>query len=187
MNVVETPLEGVLVLEPRVFRDDRGHFLETFNEERFASFGLPTHFRQDNHSRSRRGAIRGLHYQLRRPQGKLITVIRGAIFDVAVDIRVGSPTFGRWFGVKISDEEPRQLWIPPGFAHGFCALSDVVDVVYKCTDVYVPDDEGGVLWSDPAIGIDWPVRDPLLSPKDARFAGLDRARGDLPQYSKNRG
>lgn len=182
MIVAETSLPGVLLLQPRVFRDDRGFFLESFNAERFAAHGLPTAFVQDNHSRSRANVLRGLHYQLRRPQGKLVTVIRGAIFDVAVDIRVGSPTFGRWTGVTMSDDDPRYLWIPPGFAHGFCALSDTADVVYKCTDVYAADDDRGVLWSDPTIAVQWPVAAPILSPKDQQYALLDPARTDLPRY-----
>ena len=180
MKVHPSTLPGVVVIEPRVFRDDRGFFLESFNAPRFATFGLPEVFLQDNHSRSQRGVLRGLHYQLRRPQGKLVGVVRGAVFDVAVDIRVGSPHFGKWFGTVLREEEPRYLWIPPGFAHGFCVLSDVADFVYKCTDVYVPDDERGVLWSDPAIGIEWPVEHPLLSEKDQRFPGLTGPGAELP-------
>lgn len=183
MKVTETTLPGVLHIEPRIFRDDRGFFLESFNTERFAAHGLPASFAQDNHSRSQGRVLRGLHYQLRRPQGKLVGAVRGRIFDVAVDIRVGSPTFGRWTGMMLDGESPSYLWIPPGFAHGFCACSDTVDVVYKCTDVYVPDDEHGVLWSDPAIGIEWPVADPILSPKDQRYAPLDPARTDLPRFT----
>jgi dTDP-4-dehydrorhamnose 3,5-epimerase len=182
VNVIETALPGVLEIEPAVFRDERGFFLEQFNEERFVDRRLPTHFRQDNHSRSRRHVLRGLHYQLRRPQGKLVCVIRGTIFDVAADVRRGSPTFGKWYGVTLSDEEPRCLWVPPGFAHGFCALSDEVDVVYKCTDVYVPGDEGGVSWNDAALAIDWPVKTPILSPRDRQFLPLSLERADLPVY-----
>ena len=183
MRIVETPLPGVVVIEPRVFRDDRGFFLEAFNAGRFAQHGLPTVFQQDNHSHSVKGVLRGLHYQLRRPQGKLVTVIRGRVFDVAVDIRKGSPTFGKWYGAVLSDEEPRYLWIPPGFAHGFCTLSDVADVVYKCTDVYAPDDDRGVLWSDSFIGIEWPIDAPLLSDKDRRMERLTETRTDLPEYA----
>lgn len=183
MKVHETSLPGVLLIEPRVFRDDRGFFLESFRDERFAEHGLPTHFRQDNHSRSSRGVLRGLHYQLTRPQGKLVTAIRGELFDVAVDIRVGSPTFGQWFGCTLSGDDPRYLWIPPGFAHGFCVLSDVADFTYKCTDVYVPSDEGGVMWDDPAVGIEWPIAAPLLSPKDERYAPLSASRADLPRFT----
>ncbi len=182
MKVVETSLPGVLTIEPRVFRDERGFFLESFNAERFADAGLPTVFRQDNHSHSVKGVLRGLHYQLRRPQGKLVSVVRGRVFDVAVDIRRGSPSFGRWYGTVLSEEEPRYLWIPPGFAHGFCTLSDSADFVYKCTDVYVGDDDRGVLWSDPSIGIQWPVSNPVLSEKDQRMAALSATRTDLPLY-----
>ena len=180
MRILPTTLPGVLTIEPRVFQDDRGFFLEAFNADRFASHGLPQLFRQDNHSRSTRGVLRGLHYQLRRPQGKLVSVIRGSVFDVAVDIRRGSPTFGRWYGTVLREEEPKQLWIPPGFAHGFCTLTDVADFVYKCTDVYVPEDDRGILWSDPAIGIEWPVRDPLLSDKDRRLPCLADPAAELP-------
>ena len=182
MKVIGTSLPGVLVIEPRIFRDDRGFFLESFNAERFAAHGLPTAFRQDNHSHSIRGVLRGLHYQLRRPQGKLVSVLRGRVFDVAVDIRRGSPTFGKWHGEILSSEEPRSLWIPPGFAHGFCTLSDVADFVYKCTDVYDADDDRGVLWSDPAIGIDWPIDAPVLSTKDHRLPALSTLRDELPEY-----
>jgi len=185
VKVERTELPEVLVLEPRLFRDDRGFFYESFNVETFARHadeGLPAGFVQDNHSRSTEGVLRGLHYQLHRPQGKLVTCVRGTIFDVAVDIRVGSPTFGRWAGVTLDGDAPRYLWIPAGFAHGFCTLSPVADVIYKCTELYDASDEHGVLWSDDAIGISWPVRDPLLSPKDRRNAGLDPARMDLPRY-----
>ena len=182
MKVHRTVLPGVLVVEPRVFRDERGFFLETFNSDRFASNGLPELFRQDNHSQSRRDVLRGLHYQLRRPQGKLVGVVRGTVFDVAVDIRRGSATFGQWYGAVLREDEPRYLWIPPGFAHGFCTLSDVADVVYKCTDVYVPEDDRGILWSDPSIGIEWPVANPLLSDKDRRLPRLDDPSAELPVF-----
>lgn len=187
MRIEQTELPGVLVLEPRLFRDDRGFFYESFNAEVFARHadeGLPTAFVQDNHSRSSERVLRGLHYQLERPQGKLVTCVNGAIFDVAVDIRVGSPTFGRWTGVTLSGDAPRYLWIPPGFAHGFCTLTPVADVIYKCTELYAPADEHGVLWSDETIGIAWPVRDPLLSQKDQRYTGLDPARTNLPRYAR---
>jgi dTDP-4-dehydrorhamnose 3,5-epimerase len=180
--VRDTDLPGVKIVEPRVFRDDRGFFLESFNAGRFTEHGLPTSFVQDNHSRSARDIVRGLHYQLRQPQGKLVRVVRGAIFDVAVDIRVGSPHFGRWTGVELSDENLRMLWIPPGFAHGFAVLSDVADVTYKCTALYAPDDDFGVLWSDPALNIDWPVAAPVLSEKDTRYRPLSADRHDLPTY-----
>ena len=182
MKVCATSLPGVVVIEPRVFSDERGFFLETFRDEHFAAYGLPTAFRQDNRSRSRRGVLRGLHYQLTRPQGKLVGVTWGEIFDVAVDIRRKSPDFGRWFGVTLRADEPRLLWIPPGFAHGFCVLSREAEVSYKCTDVYVPSDEGGVLWSDDSIGISWPIQDPIVSEKDQQFPRLNLERLDLPLY-----
>ncbi len=187
MKIHKTDLPDVLLIEPRVFRDDRGFFYEAFNADVFAEHaadGLPTRFVQDNHSRSTERVLRGLHYQLVRPQGKLVTCVRGTIFDVAVDIRVGSPTFGRWTAATLSGDEPRYLWIPPGFAHGFCVLSPVADVIYKCTEPYVADDDRGVLWSDQRIGIVWPVSEPLASPKDQRYAGLDPSRPDLPRYDQ---
>lgn len=182
MKVVSTSLPGVLEIEPRVFKDDRGFFLESFNERRFGEHQLPTAFRQDNHSRSRGGVLRGLHYQFRRPQGKLVAVIRGSIFDVAADVRPESPTFGKWHGVVLSDEEPRHLWIPPGFAHGFLVLSDIADVVYKCTELYDPADERGVMWNDPVLGVDWPNTDPILSAKDQLYPPLSLNRSDLPSF-----
>jgi dTDP-4-dehydrorhamnose 3,5-epimerase len=183
VNIVATELPGVVVIEPRIFRDDRGFFLESFHDERFAEAGLPSSFRQDNHSRSRRNVIRGLHYQLEHPQGKLVTCMFGEVFDVAVDIRVGSPTFGKWTGTMLRGDEPRYVWIPGGFAHGFCAVSAVADITYKCTDIHHPEDDRGILWNDPSIGVRWPVDDPLISPKDAGHRTLDRARGDLPAYA----
>jgi dTDP-4-dehydrorhamnose 3,5-epimerase len=187
VRIEQTTLPGVLVLVPRVFRDDRGFLYELFNTDLFAQHaadGVPTTFVQDNHSRSTERVLRGLHYQLGRPQGKLVTCVRGTIFDVAVDIRVGSPTFGRWTGLTLTGDDPRSVWIPAGFAHGFCTLSPTADVIYKCTDVYVPGDDRGVLWSDETIGITWPVRDPILSAKDQRLARLDPARADLPRYAQ---
>lgn len=182
MQLIETSLPGVVLVEPTVFQDDRGFFLETFNAERFKALGLPTTFLQDNRSRSRRGVLRGLHYQLRHPQGKLVGVTRGSVFDVAVDIRRGSPTFGRWTSVVLTDECPRFLWIPPGFAHGFCALSETVELSYKCTELYDPADDRGVLWNDARIGVDWPIASPALSPKDSRLPPLDPNRADLPVF-----
>ena len=187
MKVQQTDLPGVLVLEPRVFRDERGFIYEAFNTEvfaRHAAEGLPTAFVQDNHSRSTEGVLRGLHYQLRQPQGKLVTCVRGTIFDVAVDIRVGSPTFGKWTGLTLSGDDPCYVWIPAGFAHGFCTLSPVADVMYKCTALYAAEDDHGVLWSDETIGISWPLGHPTLSAKDQRHARLDPARADLPRYSR---
>ena len=182
MKVLPTRLPEVVILEPRVFRDDRGLFREVHRDEVFRAAGLPDQFRQDNHSRSRRDVLRGLHFQLSRPQGKLVTAIRGSVFDVAVDIRVGSPRFGQWVGVTLTEEEPRALWIPPGFAHGFCAVSAVADVLYKCTDVYVPSDEKGIIWCDSTIGIEWPVENPILSLKDQQYPSLDEQRSNLPRY-----
>ena len=183
MKVHRTPLPGVVVVEPSVFRDERGFFVETYNDERFARHGLPHAFRQDNHSRSHGGVLRGLHYQLARPQGKLVTVIRGAIFDVAADVRTGSPTFGQWYGVTLDADDPRALWIPPGFAHGFCALSDVADIVYKCTELWDANDDRGIIWSDATLGIDWPVASPILSRKDAALPALATGSALLPHYA----
>lgn len=181
MKVTETTLPGVLLIEPNVFRDQRGLFWETYHAERYAKFGIPTGFTQDNSSRSVRHTLRGLHYQLHRPQGKLVWVTRGEVFDVAVDIRRGSPQFGRWVGVTLSGDNPRQLYIPPGFAHGFCVTSESADFAYKCTDVYVPGDERGLLWNDPELGIQWPIAEPLLSEKDRGFPMLKKAPPhDLP-------
>jgi len=180
MNVAPTDLPGVIVLEPRVFEDPRGFFFESYHAERYARAGLPEHFVQDNHSRSIPGALRGLHYQLRHPQGKLVRVLRGAIWDVAVDIRRGSPTFGRWVGVELSADNKRQLYVPPGFAHGFCVPTEESEVEYKCTAFYVSEDERGIAWNDPALGIAWPITTPLLSDKDRAFPRL--AMADLPEY-----
>lgn len=166
MNVVDTPLSGLKVIEPRVFEDARGFFLETFNAGRYAALGVPADFVQDNWSRSQKGTLRGLHFQHPKGQGKLVWCPRGAVWDVAVDVRTGSPTFGKWFGLELSEANKKQLWIPPGFAHGFCVLSDVADFVYKCTELYAPDCEQSVRWDDPAIGVEWPVKEPLLSKKD---------------------
>lgn len=172
MKFIQTGLPGVLLIEPDVFRDARGFFLETFHARKYREGGIPYDFVQDNHSRSQRGTLRGLHAQLRRPQGKLVRAVKGEIFDVAVDIRKGSPTFGKWVGATLSEENFRQLFIPPGFAHGFCVLSEIAEVEYKCTDFYDKADEIGVLWS--SAGIDWPVKEPLLSPKDAALPRLDQ-------------
>ena len=184
MNVLETTLPGVLLIEPDVFGDVRGFFLETWNRERYLAAGFPdVGFVQDNHSRSTRGVLRGLHFQLEHPQGKLVQVVRGAVFDVAVDIRVGSPGFGHWVGYELNEDNHRQLWIPPGFAHGFCVLSEVCDFAYKCTDFYRAADEGGVLWNDSDIGIDWPIQSPALSAKDARLPCLSEIpKAKLPAY-----
>lgn len=184
MKVTETPLPGVLLLEPKVFRDERGFFTETFSTRALEGSGVPREFLQDNHSRSARGVLRGLHYQLQSPQGKLVHAARGRIFDVAVDIRVGSPHFGGWHGVELSDENLASLWIPPGFAHGFCVLSDVADVIYKCTTLYDPASDRGIAWNDPRIGIEWPLSDLIISAKDSRYANLRDDYSSLPHYSE---
>jgi len=178
MKVVDTALPEVKLIEPAVFGDDRGFFMESWNAAAFARAGLDLGFVQDNHSRSARGVLRGLHYQLRQPQGKLVRVVRGAVFDVAVDIRRSSPNFGRWVGVTLSEVNKRMLWVPPGFAHGFLSLEDGTEFLYKCTDFYAPDDEHSLLWSDPALAIDWPLDEigtPQLSGKDAQAPGLHDA------------
>ena len=167
MKVIETALPGVLIIEPKVFGDHRGFFLETFQVDRYREIGIELPFVQDNHSRSQRGVLRGLHFQKTRPQGKLVSVSRGAVYDVAVDIDPSSTTYGKFVGVELNDENHWQLWIPPGYAHGFCVVSDVADFQYKCTDFYFPADEGGLLWNDPDVGIPWPITEPQLSAKDA--------------------
>jgi dTDP-4-dehydrorhamnose 3,5-epimerase len=170
MNIIETGVRDVLILEPKVFGDARGFFMESWNRKTFASLGLDLDFVQDNHSRSQMGVLRGLHYQLTQPQGKLVRVVSGAVFDVAVDLRKSSPSFGQWAGVVLSAENQRIFWIPPGFAHGFLTLSDTADFLYKATDFYAPADERVLLWNDPDLAIDWPLADigtPQLAAKDA--------------------
>jgi dTDP-4-dehydrorhamnose 3,5-epimerase len=179
MRILNTDLPGVLLVDPDLFRDPRGYFLETFHERKYRESGIAHSFVQDNQSRSTRGTLRGLHAQLRKPQGKLVRALQGEIFDVAVDIRPGSPTFGKWTGAKLSADDFRQMFIPPGFAHGFCVLSDVAEVAYKCTDFYDRSDEIGLRWNDPAVGIAWPIRDPLLSDKDAALPTLAELRPRL--------
>ena len=168
MQVIDTPIPDVKLIEPRVFGDPRGYFLEAWNERLFAAAGIDDTFVQDNHSRSAKGVFRGLHYQLNVPQGKLVRVTNGAVFDVAVDIRASSPTFGKWVGYELSAANHRMLWIPPGFAHGFLTLQDNTDFLYKCTALYHPEFDRSVRWNDPAIGIEWPVSEanPTLSAKD---------------------
>jgi len=174
MNVVKTKLHDCVIIEPKVFGDERGFFLETFQAERYADLaGITLSFVQDNHSRSSKAVLRGLHYQKTKPQGKLVRVVRGEVYDVAVDIRQGSPTFSQWEGVILSEENKRQFWVPPGFAHGFLVLSDTADFEYKCTDYYDPSDEGSILWNDSDLNIPWPIDNPLLSNKDA---SADRLR-----------
>jgi dTDP-4-dehydrorhamnose 3,5-epimerase len=175
MNILTTGLPGVLIIEPTLFGDERGFFVETFQVDRYREqAGIEQAFVQDNHSRSRRGVLRGMHAQKRNPQGKLVRVARGEVYDVVVDIDARSPTFGKWEAVVLSDDNARQLWIPPGYAHGFLVLSEVADFEYKCTAYYEPEDEIGVVWSDPAIAIPWPVTDPIVSAKDRALPTLDR-------------
>ncbi len=176
MRVQETTLPGVKVIEPKIFGDHRGFFLETYNYERYRDAGIEQKFVQDNHSKSTKGVLRGLHYQLINPQDKLVWCIRGAVWDVAVDVRKGSETFGKWFGVELDAESKRQILVPKGFAHGFVVLSDEAEVIYKCTDVYNPKGEGGIIWNDPAVGIEWPITDVTLSEKDAILPALAEAQ-----------
>ncbi|MDB4151147.1 dTDP-4-dehydrorhamnose 3,5-epimerase [Pseudomonadales bacterium] len=167
MKVSHTSLKDCVIIEPRVFGDERGFFLETFQAVRYKQeAGIDLAFVQDNHSRSARGVLRGLHFQKTKPQGKLVRVVRGEVYDVAVDVRKGSPTFGEWEGVILSEDNKKQFWVPPGFAHGFVVLSDTADFEYKCTDYYDPSDEGSILWSDPDLDIPWPIANPGLSVKD---------------------
>ena len=174
MNIIETALPGVLIIEPRVFGDARGFFMETWNAGAFAAAGLDLAFVQDNHSRSQKGVLRGLHFQIPGPQGKLVRVTSGAVFDVAVDLRASSPTFGRWTGVELSSDNKRMFWVPEGFAHGFLTLEDNTDFLYKCTAPYAPHSEHTLAWDDPAVGIDWPDLGmaPIISDKDTRGASL---------------
>jgi dTDP-4-dehydrorhamnose 3,5-epimerase len=168
MKATPTSLPGVFLIEPKVFRDSRGFLFESWNEREFERAGIRARFVQDNHSRSEKGVLRGLHYQIRQPQGKLVRVTEGEIFDVAVDLRRSSPTFGRWDGARLSAQSKAMLWIPAGFAHGFCVLSDFAEVLYKATDFYAPEHERSIAWNDPELAIDWPFSGaPVLSPKDA--------------------
>jgi len=182
MRVETTLLPGLLVIEPGVFADERGLFFESFQRQRYAEAGIKEEFVQDNLSRSANGVLRGLHFQVRRPQAQIVTVVRGRIFDVAVDLRRGSVTFGKWYGRELSDEGPRQLYMPAGFAHGFCVLSEITDLHYKVTQFYESGDEGGVLWNDPDLAIDWPLRDPRLSARDAAYPRLrELTEAQLPR------
>jgi dTDP-4-dehydrorhamnose 3,5-epimerase len=172
MNIIPTDIPDVLIIEPKVFGDERGFFFESYNERQWEEkTGLRTLFVQDNHSRSAKGVLRGLHYQIRQPQGKLVRCVLGEVFDVAVDLRQNSPTFGKWSGALLSAENKRQMWVPEGFAHGFLVLSDAAEFLYKTTDYYAPENERGILWNDPELGIDWPIEgEPVLSKKDAEAA-----------------
>jgi dTDP-4-dehydrorhamnose 3,5-epimerase len=178
MQFVPTRIPDVVLIEPRTFRDDRGYFLETWQQAKFAAADIPFHFVQDNHSRSRQWTLRGLHYQTRQSQGKLVRVTRGAAFDVAVDLRRSSSTFRQWVGEELDDRANRMLWVPQGFAHGFLALTDEVDFLYKCTDFYAPEYERTIRWNDPGIGIEWPLPrgvTPLLAAKDDAAGGVENA------------
>ena len=180
MRVTPTDIPGVLVIEPDVYRDGRGFFVETYQAERYHQHGVDGVFVQDNHSRSIGGTLRGLHLQVRRPQGKLVRVTEGEVFDVAVDVRRGSPTFGQWVSVTLSADNFKQCYIPPGFAHGFCVLSPVAQVEYKCKDFYDAGGEVGIAWNDPALAIASPVREPVLSPRDLRHPTLAEVTAELP-------
>lgn len=187
MKVTALDIPGVLLIEPDVFRDQRGLFFETYHCQRYGEAGLPEQFVQDNFSRSVRGTLRGLHYQEPHAQGKLVMVVEGAVYDVVVDIRKGSPTFGRWYGAELSAENSRQLYVPPGCAHGFCVTSAQAGFVYKCTEFYSPTDERGIMWNDPALAIAWPVTTPLLSRKDQAYGTLAAMDAQLPRYRPSTG
>jgi dTDP-4-dehydrorhamnose 3,5-epimerase len=181
MEQLETRLDGLVLLAPRVFGDERGFFVETYRESEWSRYGIPTGFVQDNHSRSRKGTLRGIHFQTHPGQGKLVRCARGSVFDVVVDLRRGSPTFGEWEGVVLDDERHHQLWIPVGFGHGFCVLSDIADFAYKCTNVYDPATEAGFRFDDPEVGIQWPDLDPLVySERDREAPRLSEIADELP-------
>lgn len=186
MKIMKLAIPGLLIIEPDIFGDQRGLFMETWNAKRYRDAGLDAEFVQDNLSYSSYGVLRGLHYQQPDSQGKLVYVLQGRVYDVAVDIRVGSPSFGQWHGVELSAENKRQFYIPEGFAHGFYVLSETALFAYKCTDYYNPQAEGGIMWNDPGLNIDWPVKDPVLSDKDRKYPPLkDIKINALPQWSKN--
>ena len=187
MKVINTKIPDLKIIEPEVFGDERGFFLETFQKQRYSDLlGIDDDFVQDNMSRSKKGILRGLHYQMNHAQGKLVSVLQGAVFDVAVDIRKGSPTFGQWLGVELNSDNKRQFWVPKGFAHGFLVLSDSADFSYKCTDYYHPESEISIAWNDKDIGIDWPLlANPILSKKDQNFLHLAKIRNNhLPIYGE---
>ncbi len=186
MNLTKTPLDGLLLLEPKILGDERGYFFETYNERLYQANGIALRFVQDNESYSHLGILRGLHYQLKHPQGKLVRVVNGEVFDVAVDIRQGSPSYGKWYGVRLSGKNKHQFYIPPGFAHGFCVLSETAEFLYKCTDFYYPEDEYGIRWDDPALQIQWPLPiTPTLSQKDQALPLLKDVNPErLPQFSR---
>jgi dTDP-4-dehydrorhamnose 3,5-epimerase len=181
VRIEKTGLEGLLLIEPRRFGDERGFFLESFHQNRYREAGITDQFVQDNHSRSAQGVLRGLHFTVKKPQAQIVTVMRGRIFDVAVDLRAGSPTFGRSFGLELSEDGPRQIYMAGGFAHGFCVLSEMADLHYKVSQYYDPADEGGLLWNDPDVAISWPMAAPLVSGRDAAYPTLRKLeRDDLP-------
>ena len=181
MKVITTNIAGILLLKPDVYKDQRGFFIETYTEEKYLQEGIEKRFVQDNYSHSKRNVLRGLHYQLKKPQGKLVRVVKGAVFDVALDIRLSSPTFGCYFSTILDDQDFHQLYLPPGIAHGFSVISETADFEYKCTDYYNPGDEGGILWNDSDLDIKWPVKNPILSPSDQSFPCLSAiAREELP-------
>ena len=182
LKIEPAEIPDVLLVTPHVFKDDRGFFMETWHERKFREQGLDLRFVQDNHSKSRRGTLRGLHFQNPHPQGKLVRVVVGAVYDVAVDIRRGSPTFAKWVGAELSAENKLSLYVPPGFAHGFCVLSDAAEFVYKCADFYAPEHEHGIIWNDPQIAIQWPIADPILSEKDAGYPTLAECEEALPDF-----
>lgn len=173
LEVIKEPIPGLLIIKPRVFKDERGFFMETWQSVRYKDIGINKYFVQDNWSRSTKGVLRGLHFQIEHPQGKLVSVRSGKVFDVAVDIRKNSSTFGQWYGEVLSDENHLQMYVPPDFAHGFCVLSETADFVYKCTDYYYPNDEGGILWNDKDLGIKWPLKDPIVSEKDNELGSFE--------------
>ncbi len=175
MNVTESRLKGVYLIKPKVFEDSRGFFLETYNQNRYAQHGIDVNFVQDNYARSTRGILRGMHYQIKQGQDKLVSVPQGEVFDVVVDLRKDSPTFGQWEGFELSSKNKHQLFVPIGFAHGYCVISDIAEFMYKCSNFYYPEDEGGLIWNDPKVGIRWPIEDPILSEKDQNHPLLDKA------------
>jgi dTDP-4-dehydrorhamnose 3,5-epimerase len=184
MKIITCHLDGILLIEPSIFEDDRGFFLESFEEKRYREVGIAEKFVQSNHSRSRKNVLRGMHFTRRKPQAQLLTVLHGVIFDVVVDLRNGSPSFGRWFGEQLGDGKPRQIYMPHGFAHGFCVLSDWADVHYKVSQRYNPHDEGGLIWNDPEVAIDWPISAPIMSRRDAQYALLKNLSSEqLPSFA----
>jgi dTDP-4-dehydrorhamnose 3,5-epimerase len=185
MKIIQTAIPEVIVFEPAVFKDSRGHFLETYQQQKYLDAGVPKPFVQDNQSHSIKGVLRGLHFQLHHPQGKLVRVTQGAVFDVAVDLRRNSPTFGQWHGEILSSENNRQMYIPENFAHGFCVIGDTAEFLYKCTDFYVPGDEIGLIWNDSQIGVKWPISDPILSAKDLLLPSFAEVLDLLPSGKSN--